>query len=284
MMAALALLAAWETFRASDYEALRSRLPAALAFVCGAVDKILQAASLLLEGSPALDLFHGSGSAVMLFANTLCMLTIIFGLLMMANERLRRRFEELASTDPLTGLPNRRFFVEKGNSLCRRATDNKLPASVLMMDLDHFSGVNGRFGHHGGDRALAAFAALAREQLSPHGLIARYGGEEFCALLGEADGEKASRIAEGLRAGVAAISIDIGEQLLQFTVSIGLAPLADGDLAASMRRADAALYRAKALGRNQVCSVSDADARSCGELAGAEFDVATLGAAAPVTA
>ncbi len=235
---------------------------------------------MILRTAALLDLLNDPGRGARLFVDTLCLLTIVFGLLTMAHERLRRRFEELALTDPLTGLPNRRCFFERAEWLSRHATDNRLPAAVLMMDLDHFSKINQRFGHHGGDRALAAFAAAVRAELRAHDLVGRYGGEEFCALLRGADDQEARRIAERLRAAVAALSIDVDGQALRFTVSIGVAPLADVDLPATMRRADAALYRAKDRGRNQVCGVCEPDAGHEGELAVMPLS----NAAAPVVA
>src|SRR5262249_15598671 len=149
-------------------------------------------------------------------------------LLAMVSERQRRRFEQLATTDPLTGLPNRRFFFDRGEWLARYVSDNRSQAAVLMMDLDRFSDINRRFGHHGGDRALAVFAASVRAQLRPHDLVA--GGEEFCVLLLGLDEQEACRVAERLRATVAALAIDVEGQTLGFTVSIGVAALVDGDL------------------------------------------------------
>ncbi len=170
---------------------------------------------------------------------------------------MRRRYEKLASTDELTGLPNRRFFLEHGERLCRRAAQAKVPACILLMDLDHFSEVNRQFGHPGGDHALASFAAFTRAQLRPTDLIGRYGGEEFCVLLQRTEEKEGARIAERLRAGVAAMAIDLAGDVLRITVSIGLTQLDDdGDLRASIRQADIALYRAKAMGRTCVCNAS----------------------------
>jgi len=121
-----------------------------------------------------------------------------------------------------------------------------------MMDLDHFSEVNQRFGHAGGDHALVAFARLLREQVPPTHIVARYGGEEFCAFLGGVEAAEATRIAERIRVTVAAQPIDIRGQIFKLTVSIGIAALYDGDLGAAVRHADEALYQAKAQGRDQV--------------------------------
>src|SRR5262249_346267 len=208
----------------------------------------------LFGESPSTDTaFYDPTRGLALFVNTVCLVAVTLGLLMMANERLRRRYEELASTDELTGLPNRRFFLEHGRRLVHRPFRDGSPTAILMMDLDRFSEVNRDFGHAGGDRALVAFAQFARHQLRPSDLIARYGGEEFCAVLRETDESEALTIAERLRAGVAVMLVEVGGQSLEITVSIGVARLEDADLQAAMRRADIALYRAKALGRNRVC-------------------------------
>jgi diguanylate cyclase (GGDEF)-like protein len=123
-----------------------------------------------------------------------------------------------------------------------------------MMDLDYFAAVNERYGHAGGDQALVAFAALLQQHMRPTDVVGRYGGEEFCALLIGTATEEAARIAERLRAAVAGLIVELGDQAVEFTVSIGVAPLRDCDLAAAIRNADAALYRAKARGRNQVAA------------------------------
>jgi diguanylate cyclase (GGDEF)-like protein len=255
---ALSLLAGWEVIRARKQEPLGSRLPTASAFFLIAVAMIIRGGFALFREPPATEsAFYEPTQGSTLFINTVCLVAVTLGLLMMANERLRRRYEKLASTDELTGLPNRRFFLEHGERLCRRAARDKSQICVLLMDLDHFSEVNRRFGHPGGDHALATFAAFALQQLRPSDLIARYGGEEFCVLLLGTDETEGAQIAERFRAGVAGMSIDIGGRSLEITISIGLTQLEDGDLRASIRKADIALYRAKALGRNLVCRASD---------------------------
>src|SRR5260370_35727160 len=148
MMPAVPVLGAGEIIWARRHDGLRSRLPAGFAFLAVALDMILRTAALL-------DLLNDPGRGARLFVDTLCLLTIVFGLLTMAHERLRRRFEGLALTDPLTGLPNRRCFFERAEWPSRHAMDNRLPAAVLMMDLDHFSKMNHAFGRHGGYPALA---------------------------------------------------------------------------------------------------------------------------------
>ncbi len=250
-IAILSLLAGWEVLRARISEPLVSRFPTALALLITSVAMLVRNVFSLLEEVPQEPTtpFYDPTQGITLLVNTICVVAMTLGFLMMTHERLRHHYESLVRTDELTALPNRRFLLDEGKRL-------REPACVLMIDLDHFSEVNREFGHAGGDRALIAFADLARRQLRPSDVVARYGGEEFCALLRDVDEPQARRIAERLRAGIADLSIDVDGRALHITASIGLASL-DGDLETAMRRADAALYRAKALGRNQVQSASD---------------------------
>ena len=141
----------------------------------------------------------------------------------------------------------------------RSARQDPTPACLLMMDLDHFSDVNRRFGHTGGDEALRAFAEVLRRNMRSTDIVARYGGEEFCAYLAKTEIGEAVRIAERLRASAAALSVELRGQAIGITVSIGVARVRDGDLVASVGAADEALYVAKDRGRNQV-AVAPADA------------------------
>ena len=250
-IAILSLIAGWEVLRARISEPLVSRFPTALALLITSLAMVVRIVFSLLEEVPQEPTtpFYDPTQGITLLVNTICVVAMTLGFLMMTHERLRHHYESLVRTDELTALPNRRLLLDEGKRL-------REPACVLMIDLDHFSEVNREFGHAGGDRALIAFADLARRQLRPSDVVARYGGEEFCALLRDVDEPQARRIAERLRAGIADLSIDVDGRALHITASIGLATL-DGDLETAMRRADAALYRAKALGRNQVQSASD---------------------------
>ncbi len=250
-IAILSLLAGWEVIRPRIREPLISRIPTALALLMTSLAMVVRIVFSLLEDPPQdpTTPFYDPTQGITLLINTICVVAMTLGFLMMAHERLRRHYESLAKTDELTGLPNRRFLLDEGKRL-------RDPACVLMIDLDHFSEVNRTFGHAGGDRALIAFANLARRELRPSDLVARYGGEEFCALLRDVEEPEARLIAERLRARIAALSIDIDGRPLRITASIGLSRF-DGDLETTMRKADAALYRAKGLGRNQVQSAED---------------------------
>jgi diguanylate cyclase (GGDEF)-like protein len=185
--------------------------------------------------------------------NSIGILCVCFYVMLIVNERARSRYRKLASTDDLTGLPNRRFFIEEASRLSRGVNPTGMRACVLMMDLDHFSEVNRRYGHAGGDEALKAFADVLRQGLRATDIVARYGGEEFCAFLLGTEMAEAIGIAEKLREAIAGLPINLNEgQPLRITVSIGVAPLGDEELATAVNSADAALYLAKSQGRNQV--------------------------------
>ena len=248
-----AVLGCWEVIRGYKHEPLNSRLPMAAILAVLTAVLVLRASwtAFQPEGltpESYYDPLHGIASMIV----SIGILCLTFGMMMMANERVSTQYQKRALTDDLTGLPNRRSFLEQAERFAKRPARNSTPASILMMDLDHFARVNERLGHAGGDQALATFAGLLRDHVRPTDIVARYGGEEFCAVLTGVHVPEATRIAERLRAAVAAQAFDVGGRGHPITVSIGVADFLDGDLEASLRRADEALYRAKANGRNQV--------------------------------
>jgi diguanylate cyclase (GGDEF)-like protein len=251
----LAFLASREILRGGRKEPLSSRTPTGVIFGAIGVDMVLRAidASFSPPVIPELAFFDDPIQSHLVFAMTISLVCLsVSGLSMMEQERQLKRLEQAALTDELTQLPNRRFFDERGGRLTRRASRRGAPACILMMDLDRFARINERFGHAGGDRALAAFAALLREHIRPTDLVARYGGEEFCALLIDTDVTEGERIAQRLRAAVAGLAVDMRGQPIGFTVSVGVAALQRDDLGGSIERADQALYRAKQQGRDRV--------------------------------
>lgn len=170
-------------------------------------------------------------------------------------KRLEAELQALATTDPLTGLPNRRHFLTLlAQEMSRLQRHNAPPATLLMLDLDHFKLVNDNHGHAAGDAVLRRFASLLRERLRKTDLSGRLGGEEFAVLLFATDPAGAREFAESLREQVAADEIAFGDTRLRVTVSIGMAQLLPEDASTDvvLARADAALYRAKVNGRNRV--------------------------------
>ena len=159
----------------------------------------------------------------------------------------------LATTDSLTGLLNRRRFLEAGDAELDRAGRFGHPASLIMFDVDHFKTVNDTLGHAVGDMVLSALARAAGETLRGVDILGRIGGEEFVALLPETGIEDALYAAERLRATVESMEIVAGKTPLSVTISLGVAQWEGAEnLEGLLGRADAALYRAKETGRNRV--------------------------------
>ena len=167
--------------------------------------------------------------------------------------REARRLNTLALNDDLTGLPNRRAVFAHAQSLMQASRSRASPLSVLMIDVDHFKGVNDEHGHGIGDQVLKLLATLLPASLRGRDQLGRIGGEEFLAVLPDASLEQAVAIAERMRQSIASAPLrtDAGE--LGVTVSIGAAAIQQDDTVASLvARADRALYAAKSQGRNLV--------------------------------
>jgi diguanylate cyclase (GGDEF)-like protein len=157
--------------------------------------------------------------------------------------------------DPLTHAYNRRFFTDQLVMETERALRSPLPLSLLIMDADEFTLINDRYGHSVGDRVLQALTAACKGILRPYDIMARYGGEEFVFLLPDTTLGQACEAGERIRAAVANQRIERERGApIRVTVSLGVAQLGadDADGSGMMRRADAALYRAKHSGRNRV--------------------------------
>jgi diguanylate cyclase (GGDEF)-like protein len=171
-----------------------------------------------------------------------------------AQRRLEQELRRLASTDPLTGLSNRRQFAEAGGAMLRQTRSDALALSVLMLDIDHFKSINDRYGHPAGDEVLQATAQRCRAELREQDLMARLGGEEFAVILPATDAAEAAGIAERLRAAIAAAPVPAEEHRIEVRVSIGGTSrrAEDKTLDELLGRADQALYTAKRTGRDRV--------------------------------
>ncbi|MBP7338855.1 GGDEF domain-containing protein [Niveispirillum sp.] len=210
-------------------------------------------ALLLLKGVEGFALFN-----VIAFVGTG---VFAAGILALALERTARygfqlelKLEEQAHIDPLTGIANRRRLEDRAREEVERARRFNRPLSLMIMDLDHFKGINDRHGHPFGDKVLRALAALGRANLRQTDLFARVGGEEFVVLMPETTAEAAAQLAERLRTLLSATPVTEGEISLTATISIGIATHgADAPtVEALMTLADKALYAAKAQGRDRV--------------------------------
>ena len=171
-----------------------------------------------------------------------------------ARKQLEEELFHQASTDPLTGISNRRYFMARGAQELRRARRFARPLAVMMIDIDHFKGVNDTHGHAGGDMVLCSIVKFCTASLRGTDSIGRLGGEEFAVLMPETELRAAAEVADRLRQFIASQSIAVGAQTVRCTVSIGIAALQpqDTDMDTLLQRADHALYLAKHNGRNQV--------------------------------
>jgi len=159
--------------------------------------------------------------------------------------------EHLARTDMLTGLNNRRAFIELSErqlSLCKR---NNTPASLLVLDLDHFKTINDELGHATGDFALQHFSELLQKSVRSSDICARIGGEEFALLLPNTGLSSAHKVAEKLRMIIASEVINTADNTFSISTSIGIAS-GQYELDVLLQTADMAMYEAKQSGRNQV--------------------------------
>lgn len=169
------------------------------------------------------------------------------------------RLELLEATDSMTGVTSRRAFMELAERECSRARRYMHPLAILMLDIDHFKQVNDRHGHPAGDMVLRDCASAWKAVLREQDLLGRVGGEEFCVLLPETAIDSARHAAERLREAVSHLKFSSAKGEFSVTVSIGLTMFLSSDtgLAASLERADRALYRAKEQSRNRVETVTN---------------------------
>ena len=165
--------------------------------------------------------------------------------------------ERLATTDPLTGVYNRRYFMDVAAKEFLRSKRYSHVFSVIQMDIDQFKRINDTHGHAVGDEALKAFTANCQELLRENDVLGRIGGEEFSIILPETERAGAENVAERFRQTTADLKLYAEEQVVHYTVSIGVTHLRQEDTGFEpvLRRADEALYLAKNGGRNKVVSV-----------------------------
>jgi diguanylate cyclase (GGDEF)-like protein len=201
--------------------------------------------------------FEDEGEAVeAVLANRGMAVLVILGIAFLMNRvtTSERQLFRIATTDPLTGIFNRRHFMGMLAREQQRAARYGTSFSLLILDIDHFKRINDTFGHPVGDEAIKAMAGAAGKCLRPTDMIGRFGGEEFVVMLPHTDEAGAVVAAERIREQVAKVVVPAGTQDVRFTVSIGAATFARrASVEQLLECADKALYAAKTGGRNQVC-------------------------------
>lgn len=248
-------LTAYEFWRGRS-EQLVSRWPAIFMFFAhGALFLLRTPLAAMLPWSPAnRDVFESVWMTVLSFEALLFTISIAFILLAMAKERAELRHRNAAMIDPLTGIANRRAFLQDASAMAKLHNADPRPTAVLLIDLDHFKSINDRFGHALGDRVLEVFADCAQQSIRPSDLFGRLGGEEFAAILRDISPDQAIAVAQQICGSFADAAGDVDGRAVGASVSIGLShcegPLLD--VPELMAQADQALYFAKEKGRNRI--------------------------------
>jgi diguanylate cyclase (GGDEF)-like protein len=223
--------------------------------VCGKIDGDLTCEPLLVGGQVIGSVLVARNKALGERESDRVRDSVVQAAPILANQRNLALAELRAASDALTGLPNRRAADETLKRMTAHAGRRLSPLSAVLLDLDHFKQINDVHGHEQGDKALAAVAQILGSILRASDFAARYGGEEFLILLPDTDRATASGVAEKLRGAIAGAEIaNIGS----LTASFGVAALPDdaGDSEQLIRKADRALYTAKAAGRNRVATAA----------------------------
>jgi diguanylate cyclase (GGDEF)-like protein len=247
-------LTAYELWRGRR-EPLVSRWPAIfMIFAHGSLFLLRTPLAAMLPWSPTTQVFESVWLTVLSFEALLFTIAIAFIMLAMAKERTEFRHRTAAMIDPLTGLSNRRSFLQDVGTMAQRHARSACGTAVLLIDLDHFKSINDRFGHAVGDRVLQIFAQTAMGTLPPSDPLGRLGGEEFAAVLCDVSREKAVALAEQVRCAFAEAANEVDGYPTAASLSIGMVLSSDmtADVHELLAQADQALYYAKERGRNRV--------------------------------
>ena len=245
-------LTAYEFWRGRS-EPLVSRWPAIfMLFAHGSLFLLRTPLAAMLPWMPTSQVFESVWLTVLSFEALLFTIAIAFILLAMAKERTEYRHKTAAMVDPLTGIANRRSFLQDATELAKHPGARSI--AVLLMDLDHFKTINDRFGHAVGDRVLQIFAESTRDALRPADAFGRLGGEEFAAVLSNVKCEDAVVLAERIHQHFVDAAGYVDGYAVGATVSIGVVFTEDTtqEMPELLVQADQALYCAKEHGRNRV--------------------------------
>ena len=175
-------------------------------------------------------------------------------------KQMQRRLEELAQSDPLTGIANRRHFMHTAQAQLQLAARKNQDCFLIMLDVDHFKRINDTYSHAAGDMVLNDLADRVKRIIRPYDLFARYGGEEFILLVTDVKRNTAEEMATRMRLSFCESPFFFGDMQIAVSASLGLARIAPGEsLEAAIRQADEALYTAKREGRNRTCVYDDTE-------------------------
>jgi diguanylate cyclase (GGDEF)-like protein len=266
IIAAYTFATAVELWR-GRHENLLSRIPLIVMLsMHGGLYLLRVPLAIFVPGTKSDAFFSTAWFSVIGLESLLYMIATAFIFLAMAKERTELEHKVAATTDPLTGIANRRAFLESAQRSLKQRIRVPQPVSALLFDLDRFKSINDRFGHAAGDRVLRAFADVAIIELRSTDLLGRLGGEEFGAVLFGAEASSAAATAERIRAVFGANYVgEGGEEGISVSVGVASVPANESvEIETLMSRADEALYVAKARGRNRVEVADGYSARATG--------------------
>ncbi len=241
---------AWELSRHAAQPLASQRVAIILLILLGVLNILRSGLAFSLTSIPWIDALAGRWSSEMALFLVVFAPTLAFIFLSMAKESVELGYKRAAFIDPLTGIPNRRAFMQHADQMLKDAEGE--PVSCLVFDLDNFKGINDRYGHEMGDRILIMFGQILVYHL-PQKSFGRLGGEEFAAIM-PTGMEAAADLAEAVRAAFSKASRAILGSGAQVTVSVGCSTSSQATVQALLQEADLALYRAKDHGRNIVIS------------------------------
>lgn len=233
---------------------------AGIIFLITALLPLCRAVYALIQPQP-IDLFQDKFSAWFALLGLVSILIWTYYFFIINSARLELDLEtarlelvQLAMTDPLTGLYNRRHFLERAELEMQRAKREKLEISFLLMDIDGFKEINDQFGHDSGDTVMQQVASTLPREVRGFDVVARFGGDEFIALLVNVGKEQAQEAAERIRLAMTREVMISEIHPIRIGISVGIASFEadDEDLKSILKRADDALYQAKRGGRNRV--------------------------------
>jgi diguanylate cyclase (GGDEF)-like protein len=254
IIAAYTWLTAHEFWRGRS-EPLVSRWPAIfMLFAHGALYLLRTPLSLVVPWTTSTNVVGSIWLTVLSFEGLMFTIAIAFILLAMAKERTEFRHKTAAMIDPLTGVANRRAFLQESDDLMKQHGTAERSVAVMLFDLDHFKSVNDRFGHALGDRVLQIFADTVSINLRPTDIFGRLGGEEFAACMRNVGLDYTVALADRIRGDFERATATVNGHAVGGSVSCGVVVSQEMpfDLQALLGRADQALYEAKKRGRNRV--------------------------------
>jgi diguanylate cyclase (GGDEF)-like protein len=213
---------------------------------------LLRWAAFMLEGQDGPVFVSVFGSAVTTLVTMVLLVVVSFSMAALSSEQQTRALRVVASRDDLTGLLNRKAFLELAAEQLADLSITRGSGALVLADLDHFKSVNDTYGHAAGDLALQTFADACTATVRSTDLVGRYGGEEFVLLIPGASAERAEMVAEAISQRLAGATTVGGMEMPTVSYGISTYDGATADVERLIASADAALYAAKSLGRNRT--------------------------------